>query len=223
MPLESASYINSLNSSYPAGGDERSQGDDHIKLIKAVLKATFPSLSGPVNRTHQQLSAAPYNLATITELVGSKIVTANAFNVGSTSLQTPAPDIAFGWNTSTARLHARIAGATVTGGLLTTSEFSGAAQSQNATGGHARLVGDFEFHWGTATLNTVAGVATTTAVTFPRGFTKAIAAWTQPRNIGDYPSVYVAEPTANGVNMTVVHSASGSLSIKWFAIGFRTG
>ena len=48
MPLESADFVAQLESDNPAGTDPRSQGDDHIRLIKAVLKKTFPTASGPV-------------------------------------------------------------------------------------------------------------------------------------------------------------------------------
>lgn len=43
MAVESATYIDDLNDSYPPGSDPRSQGDDHLRLIKNVLKATFPN------------------------------------------------------------------------------------------------------------------------------------------------------------------------------------
>lgn len=43
MGLESATYIQGLNASNPVGAtDSRRQGDDHIRLLKAVLLATFP-------------------------------------------------------------------------------------------------------------------------------------------------------------------------------------
>lgn len=45
MTIESATYINDLISSYPAGTDAKSQGDDHLRLLKAVLRATFPNAS----------------------------------------------------------------------------------------------------------------------------------------------------------------------------------
>lgn len=45
MGLESATYVNDLNSSNPVSGDNVSQGDDHIRLMKAALKATFPNAS----------------------------------------------------------------------------------------------------------------------------------------------------------------------------------
>lgn len=42
MSLETASFLAGLNTSNPTGGDTRSQGDDHIRLLKEVLKGTFP-------------------------------------------------------------------------------------------------------------------------------------------------------------------------------------
>jgi hypothetical protein len=43
MGLESGSFINDLNSSNPEPTDSRSAGDDHIRLIKALVKATLPN------------------------------------------------------------------------------------------------------------------------------------------------------------------------------------
>lgn len=43
MGLESATYVNDLNSSNPTATDPRAQGDDHLRLIKAALKTTFPN------------------------------------------------------------------------------------------------------------------------------------------------------------------------------------
>ena len=45
MALESPTYINDLVSTNPASGDPVSQGDDHIRNLKAVLRASFPGLS----------------------------------------------------------------------------------------------------------------------------------------------------------------------------------
>lgn len=57
MALESASFINQLNSANPAPTDLLAQGDDHIRLIKAVLKATFPNLTGAVTVTEADLNS----------------------------------------------------------------------------------------------------------------------------------------------------------------------
>lgn len=56
MPIESATYVDDLNSSNPLAGDLTAQGDDHIRLIKAVLLATFPGLTGAVTATQTELN-----------------------------------------------------------------------------------------------------------------------------------------------------------------------
>ena len=58
MALESATYISDLNSSYPLSTDTVSQSDDHLRLIKAAIKATFPNVSGPVTATQAQLNSS---------------------------------------------------------------------------------------------------------------------------------------------------------------------
>lgn len=45
MPIESANFLSDLDATNPAGTDDRSQGDNHIRLLKNVLKATFPNAS----------------------------------------------------------------------------------------------------------------------------------------------------------------------------------
>lgn len=56
MPLESATLIHQLNEANPLGSDPIASGDDHLRLIKATLKATFPNITGPVTVTHTQLN-----------------------------------------------------------------------------------------------------------------------------------------------------------------------
>ena len=43
MGIESGNFITNLNSSYPLSSDNVSEGDDHIRLVKNVLKKTFPA------------------------------------------------------------------------------------------------------------------------------------------------------------------------------------
>lgn len=43
MALEAASWIDDLVITNPPGGDTKRQGDDHLRLIKTVLKACFPN------------------------------------------------------------------------------------------------------------------------------------------------------------------------------------
>ena len=64
MALESATYIDGLVTSNPTGSDNISQGDEHIRLIKTVLKNTIPNAASatvPIVKfttTNQSTSAA---------------------------------------------------------------------------------------------------------------------------------------------------------------------
>ena len=51
MGLEVATYINGLVATNPQGTDQKSSADDHLRLIKSALKATFPNLDSPVTAT----------------------------------------------------------------------------------------------------------------------------------------------------------------------------
>jgi microcystin-dependent protein len=62
MPVETATYINDLNAANPASSDGLSQGDDHLRLIKAVLKATFPNLTGSMDLSDAQVDNIAANL-----------------------------------------------------------------------------------------------------------------------------------------------------------------
>lgn len=46
MPLEQATTISQLDEQWPSGGDSVDRGDDHIRLVKSVLKGTFPGPDG---------------------------------------------------------------------------------------------------------------------------------------------------------------------------------
>lgn len=56
MTVESATYISDLNASNPASGDSLVEGDDHLRLVKSTVKATFPNVSGAVTPTHTELN-----------------------------------------------------------------------------------------------------------------------------------------------------------------------
>jgi hypothetical protein len=56
MPVETFTYINSLDASNPVSSDGQAQGDDHIRGIKATIKATFPNITGAVTLTHTALN-----------------------------------------------------------------------------------------------------------------------------------------------------------------------
>ena len=57
MALESASFISGLVSANPPGTDAISQGDDHLRLIKTVLKASLPNADEAINGIHTKATA----------------------------------------------------------------------------------------------------------------------------------------------------------------------
>ena len=56
MALESGTYIDSLNASNPVATDGLAQADDHMRLIKSTILASFPSITGAVNATHTEIN-----------------------------------------------------------------------------------------------------------------------------------------------------------------------
>ena len=56
MALETGNYISDLVVTNPTSADPKSQGDDHLRLIKSVLVNCFASISGLVTASHTELS-----------------------------------------------------------------------------------------------------------------------------------------------------------------------
>lgn len=56
MALETGTYISDLVSTNPVSGDPKSQGDDHIRLLKSTIKATFPNVNAAVTPTDEELN-----------------------------------------------------------------------------------------------------------------------------------------------------------------------
>lgn len=56
MSVETATYINQLDATLPGINDPKSEGDDHLRLIKGAVKATFPNLTGAVTATQTDLN-----------------------------------------------------------------------------------------------------------------------------------------------------------------------
>lgn len=64
MGLESATYIDDLITSNPDGGvDSKSEGDNHIRMIKSVLRTTFPGQVGRFSRW--QAKSGSYTIVAI--------------------------------------------------------------------------------------------------------------------------------------------------------------
>jgi hypothetical protein len=65
MALETATYIDDLVSTNPTATDTVAQADDHIRLIKAALQATFPNITGAMTATHTVLNGLDARVTTL--------------------------------------------------------------------------------------------------------------------------------------------------------------
>lgn len=93
MPIEAATYISTLNASNPPSTDLLAEGDDHLRLLKSVLLASFPNITGAMTATHTVLNGIDGRVTTaegsITTLLASFGALSNDFKqaclVASTS------------------------------------------------------------------------------------------------------------------------------------------
>ena len=71
MALESGNYINDLVITNPTSSDPKSQGDDHLRLVKTILKETLNGFTGAILVTATDTGTATgHVLAPSTALVG---------------------------------------------------------------------------------------------------------------------------------------------------------
>lgn len=82
MPLETGDHISDLVETNPPGTDNVSQGDDHIRLIKHVLKTTFPNIDGPVTSTDEELSNLGGGMPVVTTYQSAVSAQTHTFGVG---------------------------------------------------------------------------------------------------------------------------------------------
>jgi len=71
MALETGTYISDLVATNPTGSDPKSQGDDHLRLLKSTIQATFPNVNGAVTPTPAEmnvLDGAVVSAADLTKL-----------------------------------------------------------------------------------------------------------------------------------------------------------
>jgi len=58
MALESGTYISSLNAANPVATDGLAESDNHLRLLKSTILATFPNVTGAINATHTEINTA---------------------------------------------------------------------------------------------------------------------------------------------------------------------
>ena len=75
MALETATYISQLTATNPVASDSVSVGDDHIRMLKTVLKTQFSGLSGTTAITATEAELNYLDLATLGTSADSKVLT----------------------------------------------------------------------------------------------------------------------------------------------------
>ena len=139
-PIESPNeaYINSLNPDWPTGADFPSDGDDHIRGIKNVLKQTFPNLTGPVTLTQDEINSgskllesgtvclfyqvnAPTGWTRVNPTVGNRMVIVTGVGAGEGGVDDPTFNNKVPSHTHSTSVSAALGGAepSVTGGAGT--------------------------------------------------------------------------------------------------------
>lgn len=140
MSLETASYIHQLDAANPSGTDRLAQGDDHIRLLKAALKATFPEIKGPVGVSHTFLNG----LAGLLIPVGSIVMWSTSVAPAGWAIcngQTVARSDGSG-NITTPDLRNRVpVGASDTHAVTSTFGSGAAVATTSSAGGHSHGVG----------------------------------------------------------------------------------
>ena len=122
MALESGTFIDSLNVANPVSTDALAQADDHLRLIKSTIKATFPNLAGAVTLTHAEINALQGLAGQLSAPQGTKMVFASH----------PAPT---GWTTQTDNDKAlRVVDGSTTLGTGGSAAFTSAFASYTPTG-----------------------------------------------------------------------------------------
>lgn len=154
MALETGTYISDLVATNPTATDLKSQGDDHIRLLKSTIKASFPNVTGAATPTHNELNYVAGVTSAIQTQINAKAPTASPTFTGVPS----APTATTGTNTT------QIA----TTAFVTQTAFASTLPNQTGNNGKLLTTDGSTASW-TAALAT--GTVTSVGVSAPGLFT----------------------------------------------------
>lgn len=77
MPLEVATVISQLQASNPSGTDGYNTADDHLRLLKVVLKTSFPGINAAMTATAAELNFVVGVTSSIQTQLNAKEILAN--------------------------------------------------------------------------------------------------------------------------------------------------
>lgn len=152
MALESSTYINGLVVTNPTSSDNISDGDNHIRLIKSTIKATFPNVTGAVSGTHTAINSAvsAANAATNANTASAIVKRDGSGNFSAGTITATLTGNAS--TASTLQTARTIGGVSFNGGANIDLPGVNTAGNQNTTGR-----ANTALHWATARTITLAG------------------------------------------------------------------
>ena len=197
MTVESATYINQLDATKPGATDPKSEGDDHLRLLKSTVKATFPNVTGVVTPTHTELGY----VAGVTSALQTQLNAKAPLDSPALTGTPTAPTAAAGTNTTQVATTAHVLAersntATLTNKTLnlanntlvaTSAQLAAAVTDETGTG--ALVFADSPELTGTPTAPTAAGGTNTTQVAttaFVQNTAFSAALPSQTGNAGKY-------------------------------------
>lgn len=222
MGLETGTYISDLVATNPLGSDPKSTADDHLRLIKSTIKASFPNVNGAVNPTPTEFNY----LVGVTSGIQAQIAAKGAVS-GQTWTGTHAFPATTSIGTVTGTEISYLSG--VTSAIQTQINAKGAISGQAWTGTH------------TFTTQTQGDNSTKAATTAYVDAFRAIGAWVRLSSATasasatiDFTSLlsstydeYLIEvlnaiPASNGVNLVMYTSANNGVSYDSAASNYVT-
>lgn len=205
MGLEAGNgFITGLVATNPVGAtDPKSQGDDHLRLIKAALLGSFPNIGGAVTLTHTQINEA------------ARLSVANVFTAVQQITASGASVILR--DTGGGSNQKQVAIASGAGNFAITSYTDAGAPQDNALVAHRNTSGNFDTLALTATAITLNGVAATDFARLSQA--NIFAAQLTLANAGAL--VIKSGTTGAGINNYISFQDSGSVERAY--VGFGIG
>lgn len=145
-------FIDDLVNTNPTAGDQKSEGDDHIRGVKNVLLNSFPNITGAMTTTHTVLNL----FASVTALASSDDVIDN-FPSGTLMLfqQTAAPT---GWTKQVVHNDKGLRVVSGTASSGGTDAYSTCFSASKATESHVLTVAEIPAHTHLYYFSTTGGV-----------------------------------------------------------------
>lgn len=139
MGLEAATWITDLDGTNPPSGDKKSQGDDHLRMIKLVLRACFPTASKAWYNPTAASKTADFNVAA-TEMNKTFIIDTTAGVVNATLPALAAGDA--GWECSFIKSNTGTSAFYILppSGTIASGEVFGLAKTRRCIPGHRTRV-----------------------------------------------------------------------------------